>query len=289
MLETIFLCYEPIRGALLRMLSPFDIAKLLAALSSKLSPWERSTHMNILDEIFEDSSFVATASKLGMTVRIFGADLKTLEDRLHYPCQYLATETKDRPFYLFVLVTDLLAGTDTATLVREYRAEQERNLVPYDMDLGELCRNFEHSVAAEIAALSYWIFCAPHLSGSMPHAIPGWIPVFNARTHINVRAYISTSNDSNSRILYMDSSLIQKVFGYDSYAKLLSNLSNLETPCYMYRNLQRGNSQLYGKHIAGFIHSVLDITENNHSTENNNYIIANVMHSLNHSVILELL
>jgi hypothetical protein len=86
---TLFLCIEPFKATLLSCLAPFDIAKLLAAIRYEPTSWERKTHMNILDDVFEDAAVFKLMIRRGLTVRIIGADVETLRMRLHYPCSYL--------------------------------------------------------------------------------------------------------------------------------------------------------------------------------------------------------
>src|SRR4051812_37579195 len=104
MLRQFFLNVEPFRRNMLSILSPHEIAKLRAALNCDLTPAEWKRHMNILDDIFEDATPIRLMQKLGMTVRIFGADLDLLERRIRNPCEYLkTTRHHHRDLNLFIL------------------------------------------------------------------------------------------------------------------------------------------------------------------------------------------
>src|SRR3954467_6081908 len=132
--------------------------------------------------------------------------------------------------YIFVVASRLNAD-GSPVLLQDFRPDAEQDMVPDDMSKSELAQNFSQQTAAAIDTLSQWILCAPYLSGSLPNALPGWIPVFNSRPDVHIRAYISTFNGCNSRLLHMDRLLIQRVFGFDNSKDLLSNVSQLVTPC----------------------------------------------------------
>jgi hypothetical protein len=229
---TLFLCIEPFKATLLSCLAPFDIAKLLAAIRYEPTSWERKTHMNILDDVFEDAAVFKLMIRRGLTVRIIGADVETLRMRLHYPCSYLAASV-GRPsiFHIFVVASDQESGGQRATLFRDYRQDADKESVPIDLSHEELRTMFDNATGDEIAELSHWIFCAPHLMGTMSSKAPGWIPIFSTRPHANVRAYMSAYHDRESRLLHMDRTLIRQVLGHHSNTSLLCELSTLTTYC----------------------------------------------------------
>jgi hypothetical protein len=75
---TLFICIEPFKATILSCLAPFDIAKLLAVIHYEPTPWERKTHMNVLDDVFKDTAVFKLMIRRGLTVRIIGANVKTL-------------------------------------------------------------------------------------------------------------------------------------------------------------------------------------------------------------------
>jgi hypothetical protein len=288
-LPTLFDCVLPFRDTLLSMLAPFEISQFIAALSCSLSPWEQKEFLDVLDDIFEDSSVIHRMASLGMTVRIFGADLETLQVRLRYPCNYLAASLKDRSLHIFVLVTNDRSETDERpTLMRDYRHQTERSSVPLDMDPTELHTVFESSIADEIADFSRWILCAPYLSGTLPGTAPGWIPVFNSRPHVNVKAFITTFDDPDGRILHMNRDLMRQVFGYHDNGGLLYNLPHLATRCIKLKGSVRITQGLPGKFTMNVLHDILAAAHWKRETENDKFVIVNTAHPLNSSITLAL-
>jgi hypothetical protein len=75
---TFFICIELFKATLLSCLALFNITKLLATVRYKLTPWERKTHMNVLDNVFKDATVFKRIIRCGLTVRIIGADVGTL-------------------------------------------------------------------------------------------------------------------------------------------------------------------------------------------------------------------
>jgi hypothetical protein len=288
-ITTLFTCIQPFRETLLSMLVPFDISKFLAAAGCELTPWEENTYLDVLDDIFDDSSIIPKMTNLGLTVRIFGADLKILTMRLQYPCEYLARFSSYHTFHVFVLVTDNRSKTDrSATLLRDYRPEREQEDLPLDMNLAELRQVFGNFVASEIASLSHWILCAPYLSGTMPGQAPGWIPVFNCQARVNVRAYISTFSDWHDRILYMDRVAMHQVFGYPSHSDLLSNIHDLSTAYLKLTKHERQIQTLRGKMTLNVLHDVLAAPQYSRGDENEDFVIINKRHSKNLTIMLVL-
>jgi hypothetical protein len=165
--------------------------------------------MNVLDDIFEDAYVFKLMIRRGLTVRIIGADVETLQMRLHYSCRYLAASVGWLSnFYIFVVVADQESGGQRATLFRDYRDSAEKESMLVDLSHQELCTMFDNATKDEIAELSRWILCAPHLIGTMLSKAPRWIPIFSARPYFNVWAYILTFNDRESTLLHIDRNLI---------------------------------------------------------------------------------
>jgi hypothetical protein len=287
-LDTLFTYVFPFRDTLLSMLAPSEISKLFAALQCDPLPHEREKYLDVLDDIFEDSGVIHAMAKLGLTVRIFGADLEKLQARLDNPCAYSEPSVDERPFHIFVLVADSGNGPDhLATLVRDYRPETERGVIPHDMSLAELHIAFDPSTADEIANLSQWILSAPYLSGTLP-VKSGWIPVFNSRLHVNVRAYISSFDDWNDRILHMDRGLMCQMFGYHDNRSLLYNLPSLSTVCIKLRGDQRCVQNLYGKLTMNILHHIMAASDHDRGSEKRKFVVVNTAYPLNSSITLTL-
>ncbi len=289
MLREVFMNLSPFRTTILSLLPPFEISKLLAALSCDLTPAEWKLHMNLLDDIFEDTTPIILMKRLGMTVRVFGADLKLLEERVRDPCGYLKENRHDRALNVFVLVTDVSSKTDPiATLVRDYRPTVEHDYVPNQLTLRELQTAFKSPVSLELTTLYDWILCAPCLSGTMSDAIPGWIPIFKSRSNIDVRAYISTYNASNGRILHMNRVYMRQVFGFSDNCSLLSSLGKLSTMCYKIEGEKENIQHLEGKWTMDALHDVFAAAQNTRDTSEDKYVVMNTVHPLNTSITLTL-
>lgn len=283
-LPDLFVHIQPFRSCLLSLLRPFDIARLQDAIGCKLSIWEREKYMNILDDIFENSAVIKQLVAAGLTIRIFGADFERLESRLQQP------RVHDIPFRqtyrLFVLVSDSYNKDKSgSTLVRDYRQSTEQGFVPDDLSMAELRARFDTSVATQIANFSRWILCAPYLLGTMPNEVPGWIPLLLARSHVDVRAYISTYNDCNGKILHMDRHLIRQVFGFQTNEGLLSNLSSLSTVCCTMSTHGTKVERLRGCLNMNFLHNLLVSSENPKSTS---YVVVHTLHSSSCCITLNL-
>ena len=161
------------------------------AVQCKLSQWEQKRYLQLIDDVFKDSSIISRMVSAGLTVRILGSDINKLRDRLRDP--EIRTPVCMQKFCLFVVISDSsIHSNGRPTLVRDYRESSEHGFVPDDLDLTELHARFDTSIAEQIAEFSRWILCAPYLAGTMPNHLPGWIPLLNTLTQIHVRTYIST-------------------------------------------------------------------------------------------------
>jgi hypothetical protein len=286
---TLFTCILPFRDALLSMLAPFDISKFRAAVNCTLTLWEETTYLDVLDDIFEDASIIHKMTELGLTVRVFGADLDILIDRLEWPCRYVARFPTDQTFHVFVLVTENPIKTDqVASLLRDYRPECEQEGLPLDMNLTELREAFGDPVAGEIASLSHWIFCAPYLSGTVPGRAPGWIPVFNSQAHVNVRAYISTFQDCHDKILYMERGAMQHVFGYLKHDDLLLNVHHLSTAYLKLTENERSIQHTHGRMTTNVLHEVHAAPQYSRGARNDSFVVINRAHSRKLTIMLAL-
>lgn len=289
MLKYLFTSIEPFRCALLCMLAPFEIAKLLDAMNCEVTDWERKTHMDILDDIFDDSTVITTMRRLDMTVRLFGADLEILERRLLEPRAELTQGTSERPLNVFVLASHRSNHHENPTsLLREYELLSREENFPVDMSFAELQDAFGTETAAEISRLSYWILCSPSLSGRVPGNTPGWFPVFNARPFVNVRAFISSFEWCNGRILQMDRISMRNVFGYLDNDTLLTNISDLSTVCLKLQKDTVSRQHIKGKITTNILHNVLAAAYESKSTDIDTYTVVNVIHPLNSSITLSL-
>jgi hypothetical protein len=65
MILYLFTCIQPFRRTLLFMLAPSDISRLLTATRCTVTATERGSHMNVLDDIFKDSSVITAVSSTG--------------------------------------------------------------------------------------------------------------------------------------------------------------------------------------------------------------------------------
>lgn len=190
-LANLFTYIHPFRSTLLKILPPFDIAKLSVTIDCELSTWEREQYMDVLDDILEDNHDLALMEKWSLSVRIFGSDLNVIERRLRDPRGYLAKFGRDYPLYIFFIVT---SGTEHGDrLLQDFHQPIDSDAVSDEMDINETSQSFTPAAATSIATLSKWILCAPHLLGSLSIRIPGWVPVFNSRECVNIRAYIPPS------------------------------------------------------------------------------------------------
>lgn len=277
----VFTNFEPFRSSVLRMLLPSDISSLLAAIDCTVSSWERSTHMDIMHEIFQDFQDLISMQNLGLTVRIFGSDLELLNKKIRDPWAFRNAED-NHCYYIFIIISDQCDGT--SRLHKDFRSNFRRNSTAEDMDVNELSEQFPDEVAEHISMLSKWMLCTPHLTGSLPGTIPGWIPMFKTRKHIALRTYMSSYNDYKTRILYMDRMLIQRVFGQHD-KDLLAHISNLPTICYLLQNNTREKQSLIGRFTMNTIRDVYLFPK---GPLRKGYVIVNAIPPLDAAVILHL-
>lgn len=282
MIVYLFNCIEPFRSSLLCMLRPSDIARLLLAVQCKVTNAERDRYMNILDEIFEDSSPVRAMQKSGLRVRMFGADLVALQDQLMHPNTCMSSKGLQRPLHVFILVNDIVDRL--ATLVRDYRPDEEQGFVPDGMPFSQLQEIFGDNIADQISSFSPFVLCAPYLTGSMSNAVPGWIPVFNTRPFINVRAYISTYNDCNGRLLLMDRTLMGHVFGYNNSQSPFLHIVDSTVPCYYYHPEGLSLEHLRAELSLNTLQDIFGVATQGPRRPNNDYLVVNTLHPLNASI-----
>ena len=279
-LTKIFCDVGPVRCLLLSMLRPFDIANLLSAIQCEVSCWERQRHMDVIDDILQDSRDISVMKDLGMTVRIFGSDIAILERRLRHPLEFQNSST-NRPFYVFVVVT----SPNTTALFHDFRRTGQQHLAPEDKTIEELDQDLGINVSREIATLSRWILCAPYLSGSLSSAVPGWIPVSNACKDINVRAFISSFDRLDSRLLYMNRDLTSAMFGLHSI-NILSRLDRLKARCITIRRERRKRRNLRGSLTLSYLNDLADMESTN--AEKEGFMIVNAIWPLSSAVTLQL-
>jgi hypothetical protein len=287
LLKAIFINIEPFRSTLLRILRPFDIAKLLVAINCSLDDWERKRHMDVIDDIVEDNQDLTVMKKLGVTLQIFGSDLALLQQRLRDPRNYLARFGDRNSFHVFAVATGLDMD-HKSTLVREFRSKDEHHLVPEDMNVGELQESFNPEVSTGILVLSKWILCAPYLSHSLSNSVPGWVPVFNSRPGVNVRAYISTFNGCNSRILHMDRMLISRVFGYECQKEILRNLSNLKTTSITINEARTETREITACLTMDYVRSILLPPLSSSEASGPRLVVVNSIYPLSSAITLPL-
>ncbi|OAL07196.1 hypothetical protein IQ06DRAFT_299842 [Phaeosphaeriaceae sp. SRC1lsM3a] len=284
----VFTCIAPFRSMLLSMLAPFDISKLRDAFQCTITPWEQEKYMDLLDDVFEDSSIIHKIVRLGMTVRIFGADLEAMETRLSHPLGALKSCADGRIFQIFVLVADDRGPSGRSSrLVRDYRPESERDDIPSDMTPAQLASVLGTSTADEIISLSRWILCVPYLCGSLPSK-PGWLPIFNSRPDVNVRAYVTNFADSDDHIIHMERPLMCKLFGYNDSRALLLHLPSLSTLCMKLEEGGRHIEHLSGKLTMNVLHNVFAASDRSREAESRNFVVVHAAYPTNSSITLSL-
>ncbi|KAF1922504.1 uncharacterized protein M421DRAFT_78037 [Didymella exigua CBS 183.55] len=284
-LRDLFVRIEPFRSAILSLLRPFDISRLLQATCCNLSEWEKGEYLNFLDDVFEDSSVISQMVESGMKVRILGSDVARLQKRLRHSTPY-SVLSATQEFHLFVLVSDSSRDSKShPTLVRDFRQISEQGFVPEDLSLVELQSRFDTSVARQIASFSRWILCAPYLAGTMPNNLPGWIPLLSTRPHMHVRTYISTYNDCNGKILHMDYNLTKKLFGLRTHESLLGNVSDLTTHCLTLERSGSSARQIRGNFVIGFLHDFLEETQRRGEVQ---FVITHTLYSSHCYVAVEI-
>lgn len=195
------------------MLAPFDIAKLLEATRSTLSHWERGRHMDVIDDIFSDTSQLSRDGPL----RIFGSDLSLMEQRIKNPCQFLKEYGAEYNFHIFIV------------------GYHEPKVQPHSI-------RFRSTSSPSYAPHTYPLW-------NMPQSFT-WNPYFKSRPNVSIRSYFA---DPNCPVLYISRPLISRVFGYQDPRAILLNLSDLFTPCMLLKNGMREVSRKKGELTMGFI------------------------------------
>jgi hypothetical protein len=189
-----------------------------------------------------------------------------------------------QPLHLFILVKDVIDRL--TTLVRDYQSNKEQGFVPNNMCLTQLQNTFGDDIAHQVSSFSPFILCAPYLAGSMPNAVPGWIPMFNTRPFVNVRAYISTYNDCNGRLLLMNRTLMGRVFGHEKPETPFLSISDSPVPCYRYHMRGMCVEQLNGELSLNALHDVIVVAMQEPRRPDDDYMIVNTLHPLNASITL---
>jgi hypothetical protein len=210
--------------------------------------------------------------------------------RLHYPCRYLAASVSQLSnFHIFVVVADQESGGQRATLFRDYRDGAEKESMPVDLSHQELRMMFDNATGDEIAELSRWILCAPHLMGTMSSKAPGWIPIFSARPHFNVRAYMSTFNDRESTLLHMDRNLMTQVLGHHSkHTSLLCGVPTLMTYCLKMTGEQTLFQQLPASLTMNALHKIYAAEFEKRGTGVEVFTIVHTLHSVDSCIAINL-
>ncbi|KAK7179088.1 hypothetical protein PSPO01_14871 [Paraphaeosphaeria sporulosa] len=279
--KEVFTNVEPFRSSVLRMLLPSEITSLLAALGCTVSPWERSTHMDIMHEIFQDFQDLVSMQNLGLTVRVFGSDLDLLNKKIQDPWAFRNAEDTRR-YYIFIIISDEFDGAPR--LHKDFRSNLRQNSTAEDMDVNELSQRFPEDVAENVAMLSKWMLCTPHLTGSLPGKVPGWIPVFKTHKHIVLRTYVSSYSEYRTKILYMERTLIRRVFGHH-HKDLLAHVCKLPTICYLLQNNTREKKELNGRLT---MNTIRDVYMPLKGPLQKGYVIVNAIPPLDAAVILHL-
>src|SRR4051812_29915413 len=127
MIVYLFNYIQPFRRGVLSMLTPSNISRFLVAVDCEVTATERERYIDILDDIFDNPTPIIAMQRSGLTMRIFGADLTVLENRLLQSHARLSPKELQRPLHIFVLVTNISNGL--ATLIRDYRPYSEQELV----------------------------------------------------------------------------------------------------------------------------------------------------------------
>lgn len=275
----VFSNVEPFRGSILRMLLPSEIASLLAALHCSVSAWERMMHMDIMHEIFQDIRELNTMQSLGLTVRIFGSDLEIINRKIRDPW---ASTDVSRCLYVFVLISERCSD-GSSTLHKDFRSNSCVKATAEDVDISDVNEKFPKRVAEDINVLSRWMLCTPHLTGSLPSTVPGWVPMFNTRRCIALRTYISSYKEYRTRIMYMDRTLMRRVFGYQHDRDVLTHVSDLTTVCYLLHDNTCSKKTIGGRLTTNTIQDVYMPAQSQEG-----YIIVNAIQPLGSAIILSL-
>ncbi|KAF2439134.1 hypothetical protein P171DRAFT_448625 [Karstenula rhodostoma CBS 690.94] len=275
-LATVFRFFEPFRDNILRMLLPSEISTLLSVLNTTVSEWERSKHMDIMYEIFQDIGELSRIQDLGLTIRIFGSDLHLLDMKIRDPERIIGNHRK---FSIFVLISGH-SEDGFPTLNKDFRSTLG------NADAKGLSTDFyQHlpgKIADDITLLSRWMLCTPHPTGSLPGMVPGWIPMFNTHGHISLRTYISDYNGYKSRILHMDRTLTKRMFGHQN---LLAHVSSLEAVCYLLEGNTRRKLHVTGRTT---LNTLRDVYIPSQEVNSGGYVIVNSIQPLNSAIILHL-
>jgi hypothetical protein len=259
------------------MLPPFDIAKLLEASQCKLSGWERLRHMDIIDDIVEDNQDFHWMRDQGITIKIFGSDLDILEQRLVNPSDFHTRFGLDHSLNFFVI------ATGPSGLFHDFRKSAAKDLPPDDMTAEDFHQSFSRDTATGIMGASQWMLCAPYLSGKLP-LHPGWIPVFNVRKGINVRAYFPCFNNRNTRVLFMDGGQFAQAFGMKHSRQILTELPYLSTRCItLNKHGLLDRREVLPSMKISFTHVIAE-----YESRQDTYLVANSQYALDFAVAFDI-
>ena len=282
-LTSAFTNVEPFRSTLLRMLLPSEISSLLSALNCSVTEWERSTHMDLMHEIFEDIKELRMILDLGLTVQIFGSDLEKLKARIDHPSA--RSYVVDGGFHIFILISDRQSRRGLSTLHKDFRHMACGDRAMEDMSYTQLHNCFPTKIADKIVALSKWMLCTPHLAGSLPITVPGWIPMFNTRRCVSLRTYFSSYHEHSTKILHMNRDLFRQVFGCTHNTNMLAHLPDLTTFVYLLQGTEKSEATLG---VRWSMNSLRDVYIPAREPTSEGFVIINTIHPLNSAITLTL-
>ncbi|KAF1971144.1 hypothetical protein BU23DRAFT_570143 [Bimuria novae-zelandiae CBS 107.79] len=236
-----------------------------------------------MHEIFQDIQELRIMQNLGLTVRVFGSDLEILNRKIRDPWAISKVED-NRNLYVFVLISERCPD-GSSTLHKDFRSNFSGKNIAEDVDVHEAQEKFPNRVAENITMLSRWMLCTPHLTGSLPGTVPGWIPIFNTRKCIALRTYISSYKEYKSRILYMDRALISRVFGCQRDRDLLARVSDLTAVCYSLQDEKSCKRTIVGRLSMNTIRNVYMPPGESPQEE---YVVVNTIHPLNSAIMFSL-
>jgi hypothetical protein len=124
--------------------------------------------------------------------------------------------------------------------------------------------------------------------GTMSSKAPRWIPIFSTHPHANVRAYMSTYHDRESRLLHIDRTLIRHVLGHHSNTSLLCELSTLTTYCLKLTGKETVYQPLSASLTMNALHKIFAAEFEKRGTGMETVAIVHTIHSVDSCIAINL-
>ncbi|KAF2844404.1 hypothetical protein T440DRAFT_484197 [Plenodomus tracheiphilus IPT5] len=118
----------PIRSALLKCLSAYDVAKLDLACDGILSPEERDQYLRPVNDLIWNLAEMYVLLREGMQILVLGNDIHALEQRLHNTEEYVAKYGHNRKLHIFLVGMFPILGKKPKTLARMTRFSVDGNV-----------------------------------------------------------------------------------------------------------------------------------------------------------------